>query len=236
MSEKPCGHSPQNSKLFMQQRQIELRDHEAQIAEDRRGLNLVQSEVDTHRQQHEQQFARLANERACLDSECDALRTQSAEFERLRQRHQIESRDRESQIAEDRRALSLALGELGASRQHLEQDLARLADARVRLDSEREAMRILSAEFESLRQLHHIELRDREARIADDHRKLSLAQESSVPHDSTLNRISHGWQTNEPVSMPTVTSCGYSPPNSSFCDNSMKSSFAIAKPGLLKIA
>ena len=140
------------------------------------GLSLTQGELDASRQQLEQESARLADERARLESEHEALRSQSAEIEHLRHQQQIESRDREAQIAEDRLSLSLTQEEVGVFRQQFEQGFARLADEQTRFDSEREALRIQSAEFELLRQQYQIESRDREAQIAEDRLGLSLVQ------------------------------------------------------------
>ena len=61
---KPCGRSLLNSRVCDNCTQIELRDREAQIADNHRDLSLAQGELNSTQQQVEEQLARLADERA----------------------------------------------------------------------------------------------------------------------------------------------------------------------------
>ena len=163
-------------EVLRQQHLIELRDCEARIAADRCDLGLAQGELGATRRQFDQEFARLADERDRLDSEREALRTQSAEFENLRQQHLVDSRERETRIDEDRRTLVHAHGELLTARQQLEPEFTRLADERDRLSSEWDALRDRTAELENVQQQQLVDSRNREVQIDEDRRALVLAE------------------------------------------------------------
>ena len=144
---------------LLEQLRDEIEASNEQAIQERAAVQDLQRELAVAQQEVE-------SERDRLDSERDALRAQAAELQAQQESHATNSRSIEARLDEDRNSLSLAQGELGASRQQIEQDSARLADERARLDSERDALQTQSAEIELLQQQHQIESQGREAQLA----------------------------------------------------------------------